>query len=71
MGERLAKARKAAGLSQRDLAEAVGVSNATIAMYELGLRTPPGPVLVAMARVLGVQAEDLIEVRADSPAAGE
>ena len=67
----MAKARKAAGLSQRDLAKALGVSNATVAMYELGLRTPPGPVLVAMAELLGVNARDLVEVNAPvDPASG-
>lgn len=71
MGERLVKAREAAGMSQRALAERVGVSYGAIAMYELGQRRPRGPVLVAMARVLGVAAEDLIDEVAVPPASGE
>lgn len=61
MGERLAQARKAVGLTQHQLAARVGMSPATIAMYETSMRTPPGPVLVALARCLGVSAESLID----------
>lgn len=60
MGERLALARAAKGMTQRAFAAQLGVSPATIAMYERGLRTPPGPVLIAMARLLGVSAESLL-----------
>lgn len=67
MGKRLADARRAAGLTQEQLAARLGVSQATVAMYEAGMRTPPGPALVAMARILGVAAESLID--ADPPAA--
>lgn len=36
----LAELRKAAGLTQKELAEALGLSQSTIAMYETGERKP-------------------------------
>lgn len=53
--ERRAELRKNVGLSQRELAEMLGVSNATIGHWESGIRTPKiehlGPYLEAL-RVL-------------------
>lgn len=60
MGERLALARRAAGLTQRDLADRIGLSPGAIAAFERGLKTPSGPVLLAMARELRVRPENLL-----------
>lgn len=70
-GERLAKAREVARLSQRDLALAIGVSPATVALYEKGMRVPPGPILVAMAQALGVSAESLVDVNIEPAASAQ
>ena len=40
MTAKLAQLRKQLGLSQRELASAVGLSTSAIAMYEIGERTP-------------------------------
>lgn len=52
---RLQQARKAAGLSLRDLAERVGVSHAAIKKYEDGAATPPSDMLLKLSQVLGVR----------------
>ena len=52
---RLQQARKAAGLSLRDLAERVGVSHAAIKKYEDGLTTPSSDMLLQLSHVLGVR----------------
>jgi len=57
IGERLKGARRGAGLSQRALAEMVGVSVMAISKYERGLNTPVSPVLIRLAQVLGVKTE--------------
>jgi transcriptional regulator with XRE-family HTH domain len=42
------------GLSQRDLAKATGMSQQTIAAYEVGRRKPPDEALRRIAEALGV-----------------
>jgi Zn-dependent peptidase ImmA (M78 family)/DNA-binding XRE family transcriptional regulator len=54
---RLHRARKAAGLSLRDLGEQVGVSHASIKKYEDGLATPSSDILLKLARALNVRTE--------------
>lgn len=57
IGERLKVARRAAGTSQRALAEAAGVSAMTISKYERGVATPSSAVLLRLAKALGVKTE--------------
>lgn len=57
IGHRLERARKAAGLSMRDLAGAVGVSANMIKKYEHDDSMPSSGVLVKMAKALGVRSE--------------
>lgn len=55
--ERLKRAREAAGLSLRALAEQVGVSQTTIKKYEDGLSTPDSSQLIKLAKALNVRSE--------------
>jgi len=48
-----------AGLNQTELAERVGVAQATIARYEAGTRSPSPEVLGRLADALGVEEWDL------------
>jgi Zn-dependent peptidase ImmA (M78 family)/DNA-binding XRE family transcriptional regulator len=57
IGERLKQARDAAGLNQRDLAQAAGVSAMAISKYERNESTPSSGVLLALARALNVRVE--------------
>jgi transcriptional regulator with XRE-family HTH domain len=54
VGDRLRKAREAAGLEQRQLAEAAGISRATISNAERGVGTPHLNTLQRWATVTGV-----------------
>jgi Zn-dependent peptidase ImmA (M78 family)/DNA-binding XRE family transcriptional regulator len=54
---RLRRARKAAGLSLRDVGGLVGLSHAAIKKYEDGVAMPASDVLLALSRALNVRAE--------------
>lgn len=54
---RLHRARKAAGLSLRELGERVGVSHAAIKKYEDGLTMPSSDILIGLSRALKVRTE--------------
>jgi len=54
---RLHRARKAAGLSLRDLGELVGVSHAAIKKYEDGVAMPSSDILIRLSRALKVRTE--------------
>ncbi len=54
-------ARKRAGLTRRQLAEAVGVSVMSIFRYEKGRRIPQTLVLLRLADVLGCKPGELID----------
>ena len=65
MAERLKRAREAAGLSQRALAEKAGVSVRMVQFYEQGLKDinrAAAMTVYKLARVLGVKMEDLLEL---------
>lgn len=66
LGGRLATARRRAGLSQRGLAGAAGLSHGTVARLERGEGQVPRPAtLHRMAGVLGVAADDLVAWESD------
>lgn len=54
---RLHRARKAAGLSLRDLGKRVGVSHAAIKKYEDGVTMPSSDILIRLSRTLKVRTE--------------
>jgi transcriptional regulator with XRE-family HTH domain len=53
LGERLARARKATGMGQRDFSKAVGISTRSVSAYELDQRSPSFDTVVTWARVTG------------------
>ena len=68
MGARIAELRKASSITQAQLAEAMGVSQQTVASWEVGRRGVPVSVLPALARTLGGTVETLIGETARAPA---
>ena len=52
--DQLASLREAKGLSQADLARAVGISPHYLGLFESGERVPEGAILRSLGRVLGV-----------------
>ncbi len=59
-GERLARLRKDAGITQTALAQELGISQRMMAYYEGDTAHPPGDLLPAMAKCLGVSVEALL-----------
>ncbi len=57
IGERLHRARKASGLSLRDLGDLLGVSHTAVSKYEKNQLTPNSSQLIGMSRALGVRSE--------------
>ena len=54
------EARQKAGLTLKQVADAVGVAESTVCYWELGLRTPTLGHLKSMAGVLNVPVQELI-----------
>lgn len=71
----LRELREQANLKQMDLAAQVGTTPAKVSSWELGRSLPPTRFLAALARTLGVSADDLLEAisesRAVAPPPGE
>jgi len=68
-GERLARLRKAAGYSHRELAAELGISQRMVAYYEGETEYPPAHLLPALAQALGVSADQLLGL-AEAPRNG-
>lgn len=60
-GQRVREARKAAGLTQEQLAEACGLHSTYISNVERGYRVPTVPTLIKVAHGLGVAPSRLID----------
>lgn len=59
LGERIAALRREHGVTQVQLAEALGVSQQTMQSYEVGRRRIPVSALPAVARTLSVSLDEL------------
>lgn len=59
-GVRLARLRKAAGYSQRELAAELGISHRVVAYYEGETQYPPAHLLPLLAKVLSVSTDELL-----------
>ena len=68
LGARIAQMRKAADITQVQMAEILGVSQQTVNSYEVGRRRVPVSALPAIARALAVSIEELI---GEPPKAGK
>ncbi len=62
-GERLTALRKAAGYTQTELADEVGVTRRMIAYYEGETEYPPTALLPAIAQVLNVSTDELLGIK--------
>ncbi len=60
LGNKIANARKQAGLTQKQLAQKVGITQPVCASYETGRRGTPIPTLIKIAEVLHIYVEDLL-----------
>jgi len=62
-GDRIRELRDERGMSQRFLAERVGVSKGYIALFESGRRPPSAEVCVKVAEFFGIDADELLALR--------
>ena len=69
MKEKLAELRKAKGLTQQDLAEALNVSRQAVSRWEVGTAAPSLDNLAFLSRLYGIPMDDLIQEEAEIPAA--
>lgn len=60
LGARIATLRKAAGISQAELAKALQISPSAVGMYEQGRREPSVEILKAMSEYFGVSIDFLV-----------
>jgi transcriptional regulator with XRE-family HTH domain len=60
MGSRIAAARKARGLTQVQLAEQLGISQQTLAHYEVGRVGVGAPMLPALAEILDLSFDEIL-----------
>jgi len=67
---RLKELREAAGLSQKELAKLMGLSQQAIALWENGQRDPSWPKAVALAEALGVDVGEFLRKPGEAPPRG-
>jgi transcriptional regulator with XRE-family HTH domain len=67
-GAHLTALRKAAGLSQAELASAIGETQQNVAYWEQSEYPPRADVLPRLAKTLGVRVEDVIAIETTTPA---
>lgn len=67
-GARMARLRKDAGFSQRDLARELGVTQRMIAYYEAHSEHPPAHLLPALVEIFGVSTDELLGLKPLKPA---
>lgn len=61
LGKRLKAARKAAGMTQKEAAAAIGVTESTYCGYETGKRSPDPRKISALAKVFDVSGDFLLD----------
>lgn len=59
IGMRIAKLRKEKGMTQEQLANAIGITRVAITQYENGERIPKDEIKIALSNVLGQQVGSL------------
>ena len=62
--------RDAAGLSQQELADRIGISKSHVSSLELGYRAPNLNLLVKIARSLGVRPGELVDAMVEDAEKG-
>lgn len=63
IGTRIRKFRERQGLSQKEFAKLIGVSNARVSIWEQGLNRPDVDILASICNVLRVDPNELLDIR--------
>ena len=61
IGRNISDYRKKIGLTQQELAEILGVTNKAVSKWESGTSDPSTSNLLALAKLYGISAEDLLK----------
>ncbi|PWL97085.1 MAG: hypothetical protein DBY09_06530 [Selenomonadales bacterium] len=62
IGARIRKFREQRGLSQKEFAQLIGMSNARVSNWEQGLNRPDVDILSSICNVLGVEPNELLDI---------
>lgn len=62
IGNRIRKFREECGISQKQLAEKIGVSNSRVSNWEQGINRPDADILADICRALNVSPSELLDV---------
>lgn len=62
IGDKIRKYREACKLSQKELAQLIGVSNSRISNWEQGINRPGADILADICRALQVSPSELLDV---------
>lgn len=71
IGQRIQQLRRAAGLSQEQLAEQLDVSRQSVSKWELNDAAPEISKIIAISELFGVSTDELLKGAESIPAAGE
>lgn len=63
LGSRIRKFREARNLSQKELAQMIGVSNSRVSNWEQGINRPDADIIVSLCHALTVSPSELLDVR--------
>lgn len=66
IGKRIRKYREACGISQKQLAEKLGISNNRVSNWEQGINRPDADILADICRALNISPSELLNVRLSS-----
>lgn len=63
IGARIRKYREMCGLSQKELAQKIGVSNSRVSNWKQGINRPDADILADICKALNVSPSELLDVR--------
>ena len=63
MRNNIKQLRRAAGLTQKELAEMLGISNVTLSRWETGTKVPLLPNVIELAGLFGVTLDDIYPMK--------
>lgn len=67
VGKKMKTARVNAGMSQRDMAIKLSVSNSAYSNYENGYSEPPAEIIIKFCDILDITLENLLELKVATP----
>lgn len=63
IGTRIRKYRELRGLSQKDLADLIGVSNSRVSNWEQGINRPNADIISDLCKALDVSPSELLDIQ--------